>query len=130
MQAGRHAPSAAVCTPAPAYSAVYPTSMPFGFVQGMRSKAAKVVQTLFALLVFLAVAAPARAQYVQIDSVEVTPFIGLRFGGTFDVQAGQPPQTQATLKDASSFGFAAGVRFDELSLAEFRWTRSKSTLRF
>jgi hypothetical protein len=27
----------------------------------------------------LALAAPARAQYVQIDSIEVTPFVGVRF---------------------------------------------------
>ena len=84
---------------------------------------------LQSLPVLLAVATPARAQYVQIESFEVTPFVGLRLGGTFDVQAGQPPQTQATLQDASSYGVAAGVRFDEFSLAEFRWTRSVSTMR-
>jgi len=82
------------------------------------------------LLVLLAFAAPARAQYVQIDSFEVTPFIGLRFGGTFDIQTEQPSQTQANWKDASSYGLSAGVRFDGLSLIEFRWTRSTSTLRF
>ena len=82
------------------------------------------------LLVLLAVAAPAHAQYVQIDSFEVTPFIGLRFGGTFDIQTEQPSQTQANWKDASSYGLSAGVRFDGLSLIEFRWTRSTSTLRF
>jgi len=78
----------------------------------------------------LVLATPARAQYVQIESFEVTPFVGLRLGGTFDVRGDQPPQTQATLKDASSYGLSAGVRFDEFSLVEFRWTRSTSTLRF
>jgi hypothetical protein len=78
----------------------------------------------------LALATPARAQYVQIESFEVTPFVGVRFGGTFDVRAEQPPQTQATWKDASSYGLSAGVRFDDFSLIEFRWTRSTSTLRF
>ena len=81
-------------------------------------------------LALLAFATPTRAQYVQIDSVEVTPFVGLRFGGTFDVQADKPPQTQATWTDASSYGLSAGVRFDDFSLIEFRWTRSTSTLRF
>jgi len=91
-----------------------------------------------ALAAILAVAAPARAQYVQIQSFEVTPFIGLRFGGTFDIQTepsvnplSEPvPQTQAVLKDASSYGVSAGVRFDDFSLVEFRWTRSVSELRF
>ena len=86
--------------------------------------------TLHALLAVVALAAPARAQYVQINSFEVTPFVGLRFGGTFDVRAEQPPQVQATWNDASSYGLSAGVRFDDLSLIEFRWTRSTSTLRF
>jgi len=75
-------------------------------------------------------AAPARAQYVQIQSVEVTPFIGARLGGTFDIQPDGPEQVEATLKDASSYGFSAGVRFDDLSLVEFRWARATSTLRF
>jgi len=78
----------------------------------------------------LAVATPVHAQYVQIQSFEVTPFVGLRFGGTFDIQTDQPSQTQATLKDASSYGLTAGVRFDDFSLVEFRWTRSVSALRF
>jgi hypothetical protein len=82
------------------------------------------------LLAVLAIATPARAQHVQIDSFEVTPFVGLRFGGTFDVRPDQSSETQVTLKDASSYGFSAGVRFDEFSLIEFRWTRSTSTPRF
>jgi hypothetical protein len=73
-------------------------------------------------------AAPVRAQYVEIQSFEVTPFAGLRFGGTFDIQTPQS-LAQATLKDASSYGFSAGVRFDDFSLVEFRWTRSISELR-
>jgi len=100
--------------------------MPFGFLHGRRSKDVFVGLMLPALL---AVATPARAQYVQIDSFDVTPFIGLRFGGTFETQA-EPSPIQATWKDASSYGVSAGVRFDEYSLVEFRWTRSTSTLRF
>src|SRR5436190_22449869 len=101
--------------------------MPLGLFRGLRSKALTAGLTLHALL---ALASPARAQYVHIDSFDVTPFVGLRFGGTFDVQADQPPQIQATWKDASSYGLSAGVRFDDFSLVEFRWTRSTSTLRF
>jgi len=74
--------------------------------------------------------APARAQYVEIQSFEVTPFIGAPLGGTFDIQPDGPEQVEATLKDAASFGFSAGVRFDDLSLVEFRWTQATSTLRF
>ena len=101
--------------------------MAIGFLHGLRSNALIGCLTLQALL---ALATPARAQYVEIESFEVTPVIGIRFGGTWDVGAAQPPQTQATWKDASSYGLSAGVRFDEFSLVEFRWTRSTSTLRF
>ena len=104
--------------------------MPFDFLHTVRSRARTAVLTLESVLVLVTVAAPARGQYVQIESVEVTPFVGIRFGGTFDVRGDQPPQTQASWKDASSYGLSAGVRFDELSLIEFRWARSTSTLRF
>ena len=82
------------------------------------------------LVAILTAAAPARAQYVQIQSFEVSPFIGARLGGTFDVQPDGPAQAEATLKDATSYGVSAGVRFDDFSLVEFRWTQSTSTLRF
>jgi len=101
--------------------------MPLGFLRGLPSKGPIACLTLQALL---SLATPARAQYVQIDSFEVTPFVGVRFGGTFDVQAEPQTQTQATWQDASSYGLSAGVRFDDFSLIEFRWTRSTSTLRF
>ena len=104
--------------------------MPFGFFHGVRSSGRIVCRALQTVLAVLVLATPAGAQYVEIESFEVTPFVGLRFGGTFDVRGDQPPQTQASWKDASSYGLAAGVRFDELSVIEFRWTRSVSTLRF
>ena len=78
----------------------------------------------------LAVAAPARAQYVQIQTFEVTPFIGTRLGGTFQIQPDGGPPVSATFTDAASYGLTAGVRFDDLSLIEFRWTQSSSALRF
>ena len=66
--------------------------MPLGFLHGLRSKGPTACLTLQMSLALLALATPARAQYVQIDSVEVTPFVGVRFGGTFDVRAEQPAQ--------------------------------------
>jgi hypothetical protein len=85
---------------------------------------------LVTLLTILAAGAPTRAQYVDIQSFEVTPFIGLRLGGTFDIQPEGPAQVQATWKDATSYGLSAGVRFDDFSLVEIRWTQATSTLRF
>jgi hypothetical protein len=83
-----------------------------------------------ALLSSVVAAAPARAQHVDIQSFDVTPFIGLRMGGTFHIQPDDPTSVEATLKDASSYGFSAGVRYDDYSLIEFRWTRAQSELRF
>lgn len=83
-----------------------------------------------AFAAFLAAAAPARAQYLEIESFEVTPFVGLRFGGTFEILPDAPLPIEASFKDAQSYGFSAGVRFDEFSLVEFRWTQSTTTLRF
>jgi hypothetical protein len=82
------------------------------------------------LVAILAAPAPTQAQYVEIQSFEVTPFIGLRLGGTFDIQPDGVAQIEAALKDATSYGFSAGVRFDDLSLIEFRWTQATSALRF
>ncbi|HEY6613011.1 MAG TPA: hypothetical protein VIZ32_00790 [Vicinamibacterales bacterium] len=42
------------------------------------------------LVAILAGAAPARAQYVEIQSFELTPFIGARLGGTFDFSRTAP----------------------------------------
>jgi hypothetical protein len=75
-------------------------------------------------------ATPARAQYVQIQSFEVTPFIGARLGGTFEIQPDGAAQIEATWQDATSYGLSAGVRFDDFSLIEFRWTQATSALRF
>ncbi|HEY1911533.1 MAG TPA: outer membrane beta-barrel protein [Vicinamibacterales bacterium] len=101
--------------------------MPYGFRHGLGSKGPAVCLTLLAWLTF---AAPAHAQYVQIESFEVTPFVGARLAGTFDIGASQVSPVAAAWNDATSYGVSAGVRFDELSLVEFRWTRSNSTLHF
>ena len=81
-------------------------------------------------LLGMSAAAPPTAQYVEIQSMEVMPFIGLRLGGTFEVQPDGFEQIEAAWKDAASYGFSTGVRFDDFSLIEFRWTKSMSTLRF
>ena len=75
-------------------------------------------------------ATPARAQYVQIQSFEVAPFIGARLGGAFKIQPDEAVPVEAELQDATSYGLSAGVRFDDFSLVEFRWTRASSALRF
>ena len=81
-------------------------------------------------MAILAAAASARAQYVDIQSFEVTPLVGARLGGTFAIQPEGAVPIEAALNDAASYGLAAGVRFDDLSLIELRWTRATSTLRF
>jgi opacity protein-like surface antigen len=88
------------------------------------------IAACLAFAALLAVPATAHAQYVELQGFEVTPFVGGRFGGTFDVETDQHAQTQVSLKDASSYGVAAGFRFDDYSLIEFRWTRSQSELQF
>ena len=73
--------------------------------------------------------APAYAQSLEIQSLEVTPFIGGRFGGTFDVQPEGAAEARASLKDSVSYGVSAGFRYDDFSVIEFRWTRASSGLR-
>jgi hypothetical protein len=92
--------------------------------------AARCIAPVLTISAILAAAIPARAQYVEIQGFEVTPFVGVRFGGTFDIQTDVPAPTQANLKDAQSYGFSAGVRFDDFSMVEFRWTQSNTALRF
>jgi len=99
---------------------------PLERVPRVSSRAPVVCLTLVASL---AAAAPAGAQYVAIQSFEVTPFIGARLGGTFDLQPDGLGLVEATLKDATSYGVSAGVRFDDFSLIEFRWTQATSALR-
>jgi hypothetical protein len=66
---------------------------------------------------------------VCAQTFELTPMFGYHFGGSFQAQGeGQTGEMEASLGDAPSYGFAAGVRFDELSLIEFRWTRARKEL--
>jgi len=79
-------------------------------------------------LAILFTTAPVCAQSLEIQGLEVTPFIGGRFGGTFDIQPAGAAETRASLNDSVSYGVAAGIRFDDFSLIEFRWTRARSSL--
>ena len=97
--------------------------------RGRRVSASRTIACL-TLVAILAAAAPARAQYVEIQAFEVTPLVGARLGGTFAIQPDGAVPIEAAWNDAASYGLAAGVRFDDLSLVEFRWTRATSTLRF
>jgi len=101
--------------------------IPLEHCHRMSSRATVVCLTLVAIL---AAAGPARAQYVQIQAFEVAPIIGARLGGTFDIQPEGSAPIGAAWQDATSYGFSAGVRFDDFSLVEFRWTRARSALRF
>ena len=89
----------------------------------------RIVAVFLAFAWTLPGGASAGAQSLGIQGLEVTPFIGGRFGGTFEIQPEGAAEVPASLKDAVSFGVTAGVRFDDLSLIEFRWTRAKSELR-
>ena len=80
------------------------------------------------LVCSLQLVAPAVAQGLELQGFEVTPFIGGRFGGTFDIQPAGAAEARASLNDSVSFGVAAGIRFDDYSLIEFRWTRASSGL--
>jgi hypothetical protein len=63
------------------------------------------------------------------QTFELSPVVGYHFGGSFQAQGeGQTEEIEATLGDAPSYGFAAGIRFEELSLIEFRWTRARKQL--
>jgi hypothetical protein len=93
-------------------------------------KSARGTIACLTVAAILAADAPAAAQYVAIQSFEVSPLIGTRLGGTFAVQPDGAEPIEAAWNDAASYGLAAGVRFDDFSLIEIRWTRATSTLRF
>jgi len=90
----------------------------------------RIIACFLTLACTLPAAELAKAQGVEIQGFEVTPFIGGRFGGTFEIQPEGGPEGRASLGDAVSFGVSAGVRFDDLSLIEFRYTRAKPALQF
>jgi hypothetical protein len=94
--------------------------------------ARKVIGKSWWLLVLLANAASAHGQHF-----DVTPLVGIRTGGSVDLQQeGQAPQARANLGDSVTFGVAAGVRFfsedgcEDCSVIEFRWMRQNTNLAF
>jgi Outer membrane protein beta-barrel domain len=77
------------------------------------------------LTLFFAFTLPASAQVF-----ELTPLFGYRMGGTIQVKnEGESTSIKARLKDGFAYGLAAGYRFDEESVIEFRWARQHSRLR-
>jgi hypothetical protein len=82
------------------------------------------------LIAGLAFVAAAHGQHFDI-----TPLVGLRTGGSMDVQQeGQSPQARARLSDSVTFGVAGGIRFysedgcEDCSVVEFRWMRQNTNL--
>jgi Outer membrane protein beta-barrel domain len=77
------------------------------------------------LVAFFAFTLPASAQVF-----ELTPLFGYRMGGRIEVKnEGEGTSIKTSLKDGLAYGFAAGYRFDEESVFEFRWARQHSELR-
>jgi len=84
------------------------------------------------LAALLANIVPAHGQHFDI-----TPLLGLRAGGSVELQQeGQPLQARARLGDSATLGVAAGFRFysedgcDDCSVVEFRWMRQNTNLGF
>jgi hypothetical protein len=89
----------------------------------------RVIAFFLTLVCTLPTVSSASAESLEIQGVEVTPFIGGRFGGTFEIQPEGAAEVRASLNDTTSYGVAAGIRYDDFSVIEFRWTRAKSALR-
>jgi hypothetical protein len=67
------------------------------------------------------------------QSIDISPFIGGRFGGSFNLEQAGQPNFRANLRDSLSFGISGGFRFDQedcanCGLIEFRWMRQNSRL--
>ena len=63
----------------------------------------------------------------DLTPYELTPFIGYRLAGDFDV-ANTNPKQRANLEDHGSFGLAFDVRRDEVSQYELLYSRQESRL--
>lgn len=62
---------------------------------------------------------------------EVTPFVGYRMGGDFDLEdtAGTGATGDADLKNHGSFAIAANLRLDEVSAYELFYSRQETSLK-
>ena len=81
-----------------------------------------------ALAVLLGGVMSARGQ-----SIDISPFIGGHFGGSFNLEQAGEPNFRAHLRDGLSYGISGGFRFDQedcvnCGLVEFRWMRQNSRL--
>ena len=73
------------------------------------------------------VAAASAADEKPLLTYEVTPFIGYRLSGDFDI-ANTNPKQRANLDDHGSFGAAFDVRRDEVSQYELVYSRQEGQL--
>jgi opacity protein-like surface antigen len=63
----------------------------------------------------------------DLTAYELTPFIGYRLGGDFDID-NTNPQQRANLEDQGSFALAFDLRRDEISQYEVLYARQESRL--
>lgn len=67
-------------------------------------------------------------QAAPLPRFEVTPFVGYRFGGDFDVDTGADTTQNADLDDHGSFAIALDMRRDEESQYELFYSRQETNL--
>jgi opacity protein-like surface antigen len=67
-------------------------------------------------------------QRAPLPRFEVTPFVGYRLGGDFDVDVGADTTQNADLDDHGSFAIAFNVRRDEESQYELFYSRQETNL--
>jgi opacity protein-like surface antigen len=76
-----------------------------------------------AVLLLIAVGTLASAQ----RRFDISPFVGYRSSMTFYTAPDSQPGVKARLSDGASLGFAAGIRYDETAVIEFRFTRQNTS---
>jgi hypothetical protein len=79
------------------------------------------VRSVLLALALLALAPAARAQQVELQ-----PFIGYRFGGSFDIDA--PQASGLEIRDARSYGFTVGLVLNASQQMDFLWSHQDTTL--
>lgn len=76
-----------------------------------------------AVLLLVAVWTPLCAQ----RRFDVSPFVGYRSSMTFYTAPDSQPGIKVQLSDGGSLGFAAGVRYDDTAVIEFRFARQNTS---
>jgi opacity protein-like surface antigen len=87
----------------------------------------RVLKFFFAAVGLLGTVAAAAADPQPLPTYEVTPFIGYRLSGDFDI-ANTTPKQRANLDDHGSFGVAFDVRRDDVSQYELVYSRQEGQL--